>query len=536
MSDLHRLPVLRCLRLATLVAAALLLAPAAARADQTLTFDADVPASGPDTFDVPFQVPAGIVEIEVDHTDGSNRNILDWGLEDPDGFRGWGGGNAEPAIVGVDRASRSYLPGPITPGTWKVVVGKAQILDPPGHYHLVVTLRTQATLAPQPERAPYTPVAALETGARWYQGDFHVHSRESGDASATLDDIATFARGRGLDFVEISDHNTVSQLDYFDAVQARHPHLLLVPGEEWTTYHGHANAIGVTRYVNHRLGVDGVTVDTAAADVRAQGGLFSINHPMLNLGRICIGCPWTLPTPTPLDGVEIENGGLKETAGIFTKDSLAFWDTLCAGGRHLAALGGSDDHHGGAGGGSFYSPIADPTTMVYAQALDVQSILDAVRAGHTVVKLQGPADPMIELTAGDAMVGDTVHADAVTLTVKVEGGQGDTLHLVRDGGLDGAVIPIDADPFVVTRRVSAPATGEDRWRAEVWESDNLPHTVTSHLWIAAAAGDAGAGAGGAGGCGCGAVPGAGRADAALVLLAAIALGLGVRRRRRPSIP
>lgn len=42
----------------------------------------------------------------------------------PDGFRGWGGGNTEDAVIGVDESSRSYLPGPITPGTSKVVIGK----------------------------------------------------------------------------------------------------------------------------------------------------------------------------------------------------------------------------------------------------------------------------------------------------------------------------------------------------------------------------------------------------------------------------
>src|SRR5690606_27355461 len=98
--------------------------------------------------------------IEIAHDDLSDDNTLDWGLVDPNGvFRGWGGGNPENAVVGEAAASRSYVPGPILAGVWKVVVGKAQITTPPGEYLITVTLRDQATLAAQPERAPYQPAA-----------------------------------------------------------------------------------------------------------------------------------------------------------------------------------------------------------------------------------------------------------------------------------------------------------------------------------------------------------------------------------------
>ncbi len=157
-----------------------------------------------------------------------------------EGFRGWGGGNHEPAIVGVRAASRSYLPGAIQPGTWNVVVGKARIAQPPGHYSVNITLRGNPTLAPQPERSPYLPASPLENEFRWYGGDFHVHCRESGDAydSASLDEILDFARAHGLEFVHISDHNTVAASDFIVDAQSRHPDVLLLPGVEFTTYNG----------------------------------------------------------------------------------------------------------------------------------------------------------------------------------------------------------------------------------------------------------------------------------------------------------
>ena len=176
----------------------------------TLHLTGEVPVGGDEYLAVPFQVPAGTVELEVAHDDGSASQILDWGVGSPDGVRGWGGGLTEPAVIGVDESSRGYLAGPITPGTWHVIVGKAQLGGTPGHYTIDVTLRDAPTLTPGP-RAAWQPIV-LSTTRRWYAGDFHVHSRDSGDADATLDEIVDLARQRGLDFVVLSDHNTAAQV------------------------------------------------------------------------------------------------------------------------------------------------------------------------------------------------------------------------------------------------------------------------------------------------------------------------------------
>ena len=145
------------------------LACTSALAADPLVFEGEVPAEG-NFFDVPFEVPPGTVELEVRHDDLASENILDWGLEDPEGFRGYGGGNEEPAIVGERAASRSYLAGPLPPGTWKVTVGKAKIRKTPARYRIEVHLRTAATLAPQPERQPYRPADALSSQAALVRG------------------------------------------------------------------------------------------------------------------------------------------------------------------------------------------------------------------------------------------------------------------------------------------------------------------------------------------------------------------------------
>jgi len=496
-----------------LLFAAALSAPARA-AETRVVLDGDVPAQGPDHFFVPFTVPAGTLEIEVVHDDLSETNILDWGLADQRGFRGWGGGNVEPAVVGIDAASRSYFPGPIEPGEWRVVVGKAKVVETPARYHIEVALRDVPTLAAQPERTPYVPSPPLHGETRWYAGDFHVHSRESGDARPPIEEIAVFARGRGLDFVMLSDHNTLSQLEFLVDAQRRHPDLLLLPGMEFTTYAGHANAIGATRWVDHKIGQPGVTIAGAIEAFHDQGALFSINHPVLDVGDLCIGCAWKHEVdPATIDAVEIATTGWDKAGQIFDENAIRFWDDLCAQGHHIAAIGGSDDHSAGVDLGALGSPIGDPTTLVEAEGLGVDALIAGIRAGRTVVKLQGPADPMIELSR----TGDTVRA-------LVTGGAGFELRFVRDGiALDP--VAIDGDDFDQTLGVAAPPSGETRVRAEVLV-DGKPRTVTSHVWIGVAE-PGPAAASPAGGCGCRQA----RNENALSIAPSIALALAFSRRR-----
>lgn len=456
---------------------------------QTQVFDGQLDGGG-DFEMIPIVVPAGTVEISIAHPAQQVGTILDYGLWDPTGFRGYGGGNSEPFVVGEFAASRSYLPGPILPGTWGVMIGKAKVPQPPARYRLEVEFRTTATLAPQ-SRAELSPVE-LSADARWYAGDFHVHSAESGDARPSLDAVATFAVSRGLDFVEFSEHNTSAHVGLLEGAQGRHPTVLLVPGVEFTTYKGHANGIGAVRYVDHRLGLGGVTIDTAFAALREQGAIVSINHPLLDLGDACIGCKWEHRIPRDLQAVEIATGGWDKTGVFFTKDTIAWWERLVSQGLRAAPIGGSDDHEGGVGSGAFYSPIGSPTTMVFSRGLSVAALLEGVRGGHTVVKLQGPGDPMIDLRIGDGMAGDEVIVSDGEIVATVTGGDGSTFILWRDGK-EYARVEVVGDSFEHRQ----PLTESGRYRGEI-QIGGEPRTITNNVWVSLVARPAGCGCGSGG--------------------------------------
>jgi hypothetical protein len=498
-----------------------LLVGAALAQETVLTLDGAVSDDGTLFERVPFDVPAGTVEIEVRHASLNSANFFDWGVNDPNGFRGWGGGNPEPAIIGEQAASRSYLPGPMPAGTWNVSIGKPVMGGAPFDYSLEVVLRESATLPPQ-ERGPFVPPAPLSSESAWYAGDLHVHSLESGDASAELDAIADLARARGLDFVVVTDHNTSSTLDFLTAVQARHPDILLIPGQEYTTYNGHAGAIGVTVPLPYELGIEGLTVEDALDAIRADGALVSINHPALDIGNLCRGCAWEHEIDfASVDAVEIQTGGLEPVGALFTPLAIAFWEDAVAQGHHLAALGGSDDHRAGVDLSSTQSPIGDPTTLVYARELSIEAILEGISNARTAVKLQGPDDPFVELLAD----GVDPHTDtwaAPGLRARVVGGA-DTQLVIVVNGEDAESEPITEDD--VTLELDPIDTNGEAWvRAEIRIGGD-PQVVTSHVWFTRTEPEPDADPG----CGCAAQTGL--SAGALVVLGGFGL---VRRQSRSS--
>jgi len=486
----------------------------------TMHYEGDITSDGGDYADVPFVVPDGSVECQVAHTDGSDSVILDWGVWSPEGFRGWGGGLTDDAIIGVDQSSRGYLPGPITAGTWTLSIGKALLPTGTAHYSVDVTCRDNATLPVLP-KAAYTPIV-MSPDRRWYRGDFHVHSSESGDASASLQDNVDLAHMRGLDFINASDHNTISQHALIAAQQPSWP-ILVMRSSEITTYSGHANGVGIHDYVDHRLGYNGRTMTNIFDDVAMQGGALIVNHPATDLGTNCLGCAWKHMDDVPWDeaaGMEMITAGYDLGESIFTPIVIGMWDQLEDAGHRIAAVGGSDDHSGAVQGGVDPSEVGSPCTLVLADNLGEAAIVDALLHHRTTVQLRGPSDPFVELTmktsdGSDAEVGDDVDGVATAkMSVHVTSGDGTFIQIIRDGEMIEQ-IDVSGDDFTGTYEDNT--TGDHRYRVELKDDGAHRLVITSHIYAHGLTGAAGGGCSSGGGAAGGLLP---------------ALALLLRRRRR----
>jgi hypothetical protein len=336
---------------------------------------------------LPFDVPAaGLPGLRVTLAYDRERARLDFGLWDSRGFRGWSGSERAEMRLGPLGATPGYLPGEIEGGTWAVWVGVYVVAD--GGVDVDVTVATDAT----PPAGTPTPAVTLSPRRRrddippdWRAGDLHCHTVHS-DGSLTVLDVALLARDAGLDFLAVTDHNTVSHHAELPAAEAASG-VTLIPGQEVTSYGGHANALGPLPWVDFREPADAWR--TAVAD---GGGLLSVNHPVAG------DCSWRQPLSGPPDLIELWHGdwGRRMDAGAQTV--FGFLEKL----GYPVAVGGSDFHRPG-----YHSAIGSPTTWVEAPDGD---ILAGLAAGRVAVSAAArgpvalPVDGRIEVSAGAGTV------------------------------------------------------------------------------------------------------------------------------------
>ncbi len=449
--------------------------------------------SGPQNktyFEVPFEVPAGIHRISVDfsYTGKEQKTTLDLGIADPERFRGNSGGNKQHFTIGEADATPSYLPGAIPAGRWKLLVSVPNIRpDETAAY------RAEVRFNDKREDEGFA-LAPLAEGKRWYRGDLHMHTAHSDGSCASQSGksvpcpvffTAESATTRGLDFIAITAMRELQP--YFDR-------LLLIPGREMTTFWGHFNIFGVTQYIDYRVAKDGRDVNAVLRDVRALGGIASVNHADSPGGEICMGCAWEPRTSIDMSlftGVEVINGGR-----IFLS-SADFWDRELAAGAQLTAIGGSDNHNAPAPAGA-PGAIGWPTTVVEANELSVPAILEGIRRGRAFIDLTGSRDKVVDLQARDAARGDSGKENWTLMGSALEGASGDsiafsvqvaacpraTIHLFVDGRETPALGPLSTGTGDETLPFSWTSDGARHWlRAEVRDANGSLMLVSNPIYI-----------------------------------------------------
>jgi len=393
---------------------------------------------------LPFTVPQGIGRLhicyEVNHAIGPDKagweegNIIDIGLFDHrgadfdgQGFRGWNGATRREFTVGPTEATPGFIPGPIRPGTWHILLGLQQLSPDGCDYRIAIRLEPGESEGTMPLPCPFDPTPAAD-GPCWFRGDLHCHSHHS-DGTAPLADLAAAARARGLDFLAITEHNTVSHLPFLRDLStqagAETSPLLLIPGMELTTYRGHANLWPVSGWFDFRCRQD-EQLETVRRMARERGALFSINHPK------DAGPPWQFGAFFEPDCIEVWGAPWF----ISNYQSLAVWDGLLREGRHVTAVGGSDKHQAPFTGELGWYELGVPTTWVWAEELSIPAIVEGLRAGRVFIS-EDAGGPRIELIAETGnqrtTMGGTLSVSAggqVRLTCRVWDGAGCLLRLV----------------------------------------------------------------------------------------------------------
>jgi hypothetical protein len=249
------------------------------------------------------------------------------------------------------------------------------------------------------------------------------------------------ARAAGLDFVALTDHNTVSHWLDVDRLQLYYDDLLLLHGREITTYRGHANAIGETTF--HDFRVSDARVSEVLKGPLADGAFVSINHPAVPDDERCMGCRWSAldsDTVARINGVEVVNAD-RRTGPL---SGWPIWADLLKRGFHVTAVGGSDEHTPGESGDR---QLGTPATVVYAAELSEPAVVAALKSGRVYIRTHGPDGPVLDFSAdvrGHRFeMGETIpHAGPVTLIATVGRATGQRVEWIRNGDvLTSATVP-----------------------------------------------------------------------------------------------
>jgi hypothetical protein len=186
------------------------------------------------------------------------------------------------------------------------------------------------------------------------RGAIHVHTTVS-DGGGTPAEVAAAARAAGLQFVVITDHNTVDA----KAFEGYHDGVLVMVGTEASTTGGHILGLGVSDPA-YRFSGDPLDV---LEDIRDLGGIAFAAHPASARSDFRYTA-WDLPGPW---GMEVLNGDSQARAAGWLRllraaalyglnaryallgsltpptEELARWDALLAR-RNVPAIAGADAH------------------------------------------------------------------------------------------------------------------------------------------------------------------------------------------------
>ena len=296
--------------------------------------------------------------------------------------------------------------------------------------------------------------AAPAGAAEWLAGDGHVHTCYSHDAwclgeppqeealyssGGSVAERFAEAAAKGLDFVVISDHDSVGALTdpaYGSSGVAG------VPAYEASLAGGHAQMLGATRLYPEGSG-DALATQTLADTLRADGGLFQANHPSYRDEATFDRCEqaelgtgdanplfWKYGYSVRPDAIEVWN-----TTTLIAPAQL-YYECWLERGARIGITGGSDSH------GANQANLAVPTTWVLAEDGSPASILAGIRSGRTTVSRTPPAAGgarlLIEADRDrdgkyESGIGDTV-APRTPMRVRADGLAAPGLVRVRSNG------------------------------------------------------------------------------------------------------
>ena len=203
------------------------------------------------------------------------------------------------------------------------------------------------------------------------------------------------ARGAGLDFLAITEHNSAETHD----VWGQHD-LLVVLGQEVVTRTGHWLALGIAagQVVDWRYSLRDDVIDRHLDEVRRAGGLCIAAHPHAPYPSGTFMYPYQ-----GFDVVEVWNGPWRSDVPwqADNEAALAEWGRGLAADVHRGvwrpAMGNSDTH--------LADQIGVPHTVVLAEELSAAGVLAGIRAGRSWIAESAAVELSFTVSARNRIAG-----------------------------------------------------------------------------------------------------------------------------------
>lgn len=415
-----------------------------------------------DFIEIPFRVDNNVDVLFIEFSSLEAGCKLGIGVADSIGYlRGWSAERRSKIYIAKGTATPGYLPGDIPIGVWKVIVRLDSMVNDGCGYRLRIigyrtvlgeiifddVFRTLAYLTKNTNLIElvkgyselisimnytypcrdysdaYKGSKYVEDNPTWYRGDLHIHSIHS-DGRNTVCEVIMLARNRGLNFIALTDHNTVSQNYELDIDSYKD--LIIIPGMEVTTFYGHMNVFNIKRYVDFRRR-SREDFEKLIEEVHSDGSLISVNHPDISKEPMCRDCPFRYRDMKGFDAIEVWNGPWH----ILNSESLLWWHHLLTEGFRVTAVGGSDYH------GVDLTRVGEPTTWIYANDYSIDGILNGIKMGRVYITYT-PEEPLIDVKAiannGDLyMIGDSVKrrvSSSIELVIDIKRAKGFILRII----------------------------------------------------------------------------------------------------------
>ena len=312
-----------------------------------------------------------------------------------------------------------------------------------------------------PHRYPPSPGSASSTTPqpatdyKDYVGVIHIHTTYSHDAHGSFEDVVRVANAQRLDYVIVTEHNTLQPLR--DGRQGWHGTVLVLIGMEISTRSGHYLSLNITEDIDRSK----LTAQEIINEVNRQGGLGFIAHPYFKNGR---WRDWTVSGFTGMEAYNVAHDTLDENKlrlALWTitapaepfyfsildrpYDPLAKWDELIRQRGRVVGIAAADAHEFHLMGLKFAPyeimfQLARTHVLVPSPSLTPAGVYEALRQGHAYLGIELTAEAKgFSFTADNGqrvvgIMGDEI-AFEPTLRLSVSLPTAAQLALFKDGRL-----------------------------------------------------------------------------------------------------